>query len=402
MSWKRTSSMDEKVKFIGDCLLGEEPMAVLCARYEISRQTGYKLKRRYLAQGAEGLLERSRAPRGHGRATPDDVVQQILALRRAKPHWGPKKLLARLGRLDPALALPSHATVSNILHREGLIVPRRARQRRLTVDQPFAAVEVANDAWCIDFKGWFATRDAVRCDPFTVTDAFSRFVLGVEIMEPKTLPVQAHMDALFKEHGLPVAIRSDNGAPFASTGAGGLSQLSVRWAKMGIRLERIWPGRPQQNGRHERMHRTLKDDACQSPGADAADQQRMFDAFRHEFNLERPHEAIGQRLPADLYEPSPRPFAEPKDDPDYGEDEVRRVRSSGEIKWNGTMLYVSDALVGEAVGITKCDNGDHLIRFAQVRLGLIERTTGKLLRFGPGRPPRAKAKPQINQNVSAM
>jgi transposase InsO family protein len=403
MSWKSVSEMDEKLRFIADCLSGMVTMTDLCARYGISRQTGYELKRRYAAEGLAGLAARSRAPHRHGRATSPALVERIVELRRSKPHWGPKKLLAVLQRSAPDEAWPGHATVSQIVRQAGLAKPRQASRHRVAVDQPFAAVEAANDTWCIDFKGWFETADAIRCDPFTVTDALSRYLLDVRIMAPTAEPVEACMDALFQEHGVPLAIRSDNGPPFASTGAGGLTRLSARWAKMGIRLERIRPGTPQQNGRHERMHRTLKAEACQPPAADAAEQQRRFDAFRHEYNFERPHEALNQRSPAQLYQNSPRRFFEPKGDPDYGQDEVRRVRSGGEIKWDGGMLYVSDALIGEAVGITECEGGDCLVRFANVRLGLIDRRTGKLARFGPGRPPRTEARsPNPNPKLSGM
>jgi len=222
---------------------------------------------------------------------------------------------------------------------------------------------------------------------------FSRYLLAVQAIEPVTEAVQAKMDELFEEHGLPVAIRSDNGTPFASSGAGGLTRLSARWAKMGIRLERIWPGKPQQNGRHERMHGTLKPEACQPPAATVAHQQDRFDAFRREFNHERPHEALGQRQPAEFYRPSPRPFVEPAGDLDYGSDElVRRVRSSGEIKWRGSLLFLSEAIIGEAVGLSQRPDGHWLIRFADVALGLIDCSSGKLSRFGAGRPPRTKAR----------
>jgi transposase InsO family protein len=394
MPWKLTSVMDEKLQFMSECLAGDEPMTVLCERYGISRQTGYELKRRYATEGPSGLAARSRAPHHHGRATSAQLVVRIVNLRRSKPHWGPKKLLAVLEREDPSQAWPAPATVSDILRREGLSHPRRSHRRPLTLDAPFAAVEGVNDAWCIDFKGWFETRDGERCDPFTVTDAFSRYLLGLRIMTPSTEPVQAQMDELFKNHGVPASIRSDNGSPFASSGAGGLTQLSARWAKMGIRLERIWPGRPQQNGRHERMHRTLKAEACQPPAATLIQQQARFDAFRHEFNCERPHEALGQRRPGEVYEPSTRPFVEPSGDPDYGEDLVRRVRSSGEIKWNGSLLFLSEVIVGEAVGLAERPDGHWLVRFADVPLALIDRKTNKLARFGPGRPPRPKPIPQ--------
>jgi len=297
-----------------------------------------------------------------------------------------------LARLDPSVAWPSASTVSEILRREGLSRPRRTRRRSLSVDQPFADVTAANDAWCIDFKGWFRTGDGVRCDPVTVSDAFSRYLLGLEIVAPDTEAVAPVVERLFREHGLPRAIRSDNGPPFASAGAGGLSRLSVTWAKLGIRLERIYPGKPQQNGRHERMHGTLKRETCDPPAATAAEQQLRFDAFRDAFNDERPHEALGQCPPREFYGNSPRPYPDRIEDPDYGPDEaVRRVRSSGEIKWRGTRRHISEALVGEIVGIRERDDGNWIVRFAHVPLVLIDRYSGKIARFSAGRPPSTKS-----------
>jgi putative transposase len=392
MPWIEGSVRDQKLLFVADCLRGEASMTALCERYGISRQTGYVLKERFLAEGPSGLEERSRAPLHHGRATPAELVARLMEARQRWPYWGPKKLLAKLSREEPQLAWPSASTGSEILRREGLSQPRRRRRRPLTVEQPFLAVTAANDAWCIDFKGWFRTADGKRCCPFTVTDAFSRYLLAVEVIDPVTEAVQATMDRLFAQYGLPTSIRSDNGTPFASTGAGGLTRLSARWAKMGIRLERIWPGKPQQNGRHERMHRTLKAEACQPPSANAADQQSRFDIFRNEFNHERPHEALGQHQPAEFYRPSPRPFVEPVGDVAYGpHEQVRRIRSSGEIRWRGSLLFVSEAITGETVAVSKRPDGHWLIRFADVALGLIDRSSGKLVRLGAGRPPRSQA-----------
>ncbi len=328
----------------------------------------------------------------HGLATPPELVTRLIEARKRRPHWGPKKLLAKLAQEHPDLVWPSASTGSEILRREGLSEPRRRRRRPLTVEQPFLDVTAPNDAWCIDFKGWFRTVDGQRCYPFTVTDAYSRYLLAVEVIDPVGQAVQAVMDKLFKEYGVPVSIRSDNGTPFASTGAGGLTRLSAGWAKMGIRLERIWPGKPQQNGRHERMHGTLKAEACRPPSANAADQQKRFDAFRHEFNHERPHEALGQRQPAEFYRPSPRPFVEPAGDIAYGpHEQVRRIRSTGEIRWGGSLLFVSEAIIGETVAISRRHDGHWLIRFADVALGLIDHSSGKLFRLGAGRPPRSQA-----------
>jgi len=393
MPWKVTSAMHSKLHFVVECLSGEEPMSVLCERYGISRETGYKWKRRFAEEGAHGLEERSRAPHHHGRATAAELVAELIEARRRKPYWGPKKLLAILSRQHPDWSWPAPSTVADLLRREGLSQPRRHRRPALTVEQPFAAVVAPNDAWCIDFKGWFRTAEGIRCDPFTVSDAHSRYLLGLEIIEPVSAAVGKVTDRLFREHGLPKTIRSDNGPPFASSGAGGLTRLSARWVKMGIGLERIYPGKPQQNGRHERMHRTLKAETCKPPAETATQQQRRFDAFVREYNLERPHEALGQRSPAELYRASPREFCERLEVPCYGpHEQVRRVRSNGEVKWRGELIYISEALIGEAVGISERYDGHWLVSFADVPLVLIDRKTRKPSRFGPGRPPNNPAK----------
>lgn len=392
MPWKATSVMQARVQFISDWLRGDEPVTVLCERYGISRETGYQWKRRFELEGAAGLQDRSRAPHRHGRATPADLVVELIEARRRKPYWGPRKLLALVSKAHPDWRWPSPSTVADILRREGLSAPRRRRRRALTVEQPFLDVAQPNDAWCIDFKGWFRTGDGRRCDPLTTSDAASRYLLGAQIVEPVTEAVGKATDVLFREHGVPSCLRSDNGPPFASSGAGGLTRLSARWAKMGIRLERIYPGKPQQNGRHERMHGTLKAQTCDPPAATVAEQQQRLDAFRHEYNFERPHEALGLRPPGEFYTASPRPFQERLEDPCYGpHEQVRRVRSSGEIRWRGGLVFISEALIGELVGISERDDGHHLVRFADVKLVLIDRYTEKPTRFGPGRPPKDPA-----------
>jgi len=234
-------------------------------------------------------------------------------------------------------------------------------------------VSAANDVWCPDFKGWFRTGDGRRCDPFTLTDAHSRYLLRCQaVARPDEENVRPIFAAAFKEHGLPLAIRSDNGPPFASAGVGGLSRLAVWWIKLGIRPERIVAGKPQQNGRHERVHRTLNQETATPPAASLPAQQERFDAFRTIYNNERPHEALGQQTPASLYAPSPRPYPHRVEDPHYGDEvAVRRVRSNGQIKWAGELIFVGEALIGEPVGILETEGGDWLVRYAEIELGYI-------------------------------
>ena len=295
------------------------------------------------------------------------------------------------------MAWPAASTIGDLLRREGLIEARRRRRRPIAQGEVAAAAGVPNAEWSIDFKGWFRTRDGKRCDPLTITDADSRFLIDCRIVEPTTEGTWPVIERAMRDLGLPRALRSDNGAPFASTGAGGLTRLSVRWVKLGIVLERIDPGAPQQNGRHERMHGTLKAETSKPPAATPAEQQARFDSFRHDFNDNRPHEALGQVTPTSRYHPSPRPYPSRIEEPWYDADHaVRRVRSSGEIKWGGEFIYVSEALAGEPVGIAETEAGDWIVRFATIDLGLIDRRTQKLRRFTAGRPSRREARPEQN------
>ena len=360
----------------------------------ISRKTGYKWLGRYREQGPEGLVERSRAPHRHGRSMAPELAEAIVALRRERPHWGPRKLRAVLMGERPEAVWPAASTMGDLLRAEGLVSSRRRRRRRVAAPgRPFRAVTAPNDVWCIDFKGWFRTRDGERCDPLTVSDAYSRFLLACVIVPPRTDTVRVAVEQLFKRYGLPLAIRSDNGAPFAGTGAGGLSRLSVGWIKAGIALERIEPGQPQQNGRHERMHRTLKAETAKPPAASAGRQQVRFDRFRQDFNDDRPHEALGQQPPAAFYRPSLRPYPERLDEPWYDAwHAMRRVRTDGSIKWGGDLVFISETLKGEPVGIAETDSGDWIVRFADIDLGIIDRRTKKLHGFRAARPGRAEAK----------
>jgi putative transposase len=373
MPWNETCRMDERTQFIARMLAGEDEMTGLCREYGISRKTGYKWLGRYRSDGAAGLVDRSHAPLRHGQAHEVAVVQAVLELRERWPRWGPKKLRVKLGERHPELAVPAASTIGEWLRRAGLVGRSRRRRHCPVYTQPFAAVTAANDVWCTDFKGWFRTGDGRRCDPFTLSDAHSRYLLRCQaVTRPDEANVRPIFEGAFKEHGLPRAIRSDNGPPFACSGVGGLSRLAVWWIKLGIRPERIVAGKPQQNGRHERVHRTLKEETAMPPADSLLTQQQRFDVFRVVYNSERPHEALAQQTPAALYAPSPRHYPDRIEDPSYGADiAVRRVRSNGQIKWAGELVFVGEALIGEAVGVVETEAGDWLVRYADVELGYI-------------------------------
>lgn len=293
----------------------------------------------------------------------------------------------------PAVSWPAPSTIGDLLRRHGLS-DRRRRRAYLPGPPPaaFAPIVAPNDLWCIDFKGWFRTADGRRCDPLTVTDACSRYALVCTIVAPRHLPVEAAVRAAFERYGLPKAIRSDNGVPFAAAGPGGLSRLSLAWLKAGIALERIAPGQPQQNGRHERFHRTLKDETSRPPAANLREQQARFDAFCHDYNHLRPHEALGQRPPASLWRPSPRRYPETLAEPWYdAHHAVRRVRASGEIKWGGQAIFISETLAGEPVGIAETHSGEWLVRYANIELGIIDPRRNRLIRFVPPKADRKRA-----------
>ena len=393
MPWQESCVADSKVRFINDWLSGDWTMTGLCAAHGISRQAGYEAIARFTAQGLAGLAPRSSAPHRHGRRTPEANREAIVGLRLARPHWGPKKLRARLVALHPETAWPAPSTIGDLLRQEGLVAPCRRRRSALPSGcEPFAAIGGANDLWCLDFKGWFRTDDGQRCDPLTISDAYSRFLIDCRIVAPTGEGVAPVVERALRDLGLPRAIRTDNGPPFASTGAGGLTRLAVHWVKLGIRLQRIEPGQPQQNGRHERLHKTLKRETTCPPAANAEAQQRRFDGWRHDYNDVRPHEALQQLPPTRFYQPSPRPYPQRVEEPVYpAECATRRVRGNGEIRWGGELVFVSEALAGEPVGIAETEAGDWLVRFADLELGVIERGRKKLRRFFAGRPAREEA-----------
>lgn len=374
MPWKDTSPEAEQIRFIQRWQAGGDTFGALCHQFGISRKTGYKRLHRFQAGGWEGLGDLSRAPHRQPQRTEEAVVQRLIQAKQAHSTWGPKKLVAWLREQAPGTAWPAPSTAGELLQRAGLVQPRKRRRHAAPWSQPFAAAQEPNDVWCLDLKGWFRTGDGVRVDPLTVADAATRFLLVCQgLRHPRGPEVRRVLERAFREYGLPGAIRTDNGPPFASVGLGGLSPLAVWWIKLGILPERIVPGHPEQNGRLERFHRTLKAETAQPPEATGHRQQRAFDTFRQRYNQERPHEALGQEPPARRYRRSWRSYPARVLAPEYEPGViVRRVRRNGQIKWKGGLLYLSEALRGERVGLQPQDERFWAVQFGPLRLGLLD------------------------------
>lgn len=371
MPWHERSRMDERVQFIGDYQRQRCTMTALCDRYGVSRKTGYKWVARYEAEGAAALAARSSRPGHSPQATAAGIVTAIVAMRERYPTWGGKKIIARLGEKHPRWTMPAISTANDILHRHGLVTPRR---RRRAVGHPGYHPTVAtapNDVWTTDFKGEFRTADAQLCYPLTLCDAFSRYLLTCRgLRAPTTAGAFAAFQCAFREYGLPTVIRSDNGQPFAAPSLGRLSRLSVWWIRLGIRPELIEPASPYQNGAHERMHRTLKAETTRPAAADLARQQRRFGRFQRIYNRERPHEAIAQRPPARLYTTSARTLPRRLPPLEYpGHYERRRVDAAGAIAWHSQPMTISRVLIHEHIGLEPIDDGLWDLHFGPIRLG---------------------------------
>lgn len=379
MPWKETSAVDERMRFVMDVQRGERSKAAVCRGYGISRPTGDKWLDRYEAEGLAGLVDRSRAPRGHANEVAEELAELIVALRRRHGRWGPKKLRVLLERKYPQMRWPACSTMGEILRRAGLTSPRRRRRRTPPHTEPFASCDGPNAVWCADFKGWFRTGDGRRCDPLTISDAHSRYLLRIQgLSETRHGVVRPLFEATFRQYGLPGAIRTDNGSPFASRGLGGLSRLSVWWLKLGIVPERIEPGCPEQNGRHERMHLTVKQETASPPERDLRRQQGAFDRFRAEFNEVRPHEALGQVCPGRVYVRSPREYHEPGE-VEYPEGlAVRRVKGNGVFHWRGQVVFVGEAFGGERIGLAEVEDGRWGVYFCGRALGVVDERRRKV------------------------
>jgi transposase InsO family protein len=373
--------MEEKLRFVFEHQQGERSMKELCEGYEISRETGYVWLRRYGELGWEGLVEKSREPRRHPNQTAAEIEKRIVAVREAHMKWGPRKLKRVLEREEPGRVWPAVSTMGALLKREGMIVGRRKRKRTAPYTEPLAHAEGPNRVWCADFKGWFRSGDGERIDPLTISDAHSRYLLRCQAVEKTgTARVQAIFEAAFREYGLPEAIRTDNGAPFATHALAGLSRLAVWWIKLGIVPERIEAGHPEQNGRHERMHRTLKQETAEPPAANRRAQQRAFDRFCKEYNEVRPHEALGMKTPAETYEPSSRRFPAREPELEYPDSMlVRQVGSKGQFRWNKHEVFVTEVLWGERIGLLPVDDHCFTVYFGPVALARFDNRQAFLL-----------------------
>lgn len=375
MPWSQTSPMDQRTQFIADFLRDCLSITDLCQLYNVSRKTGYKWIERYLRSGPAGLEERSRKPRGSPNATADEIVTAILEARRRHPSWGGKKLLTLLHKRYPRWELPGRSTVCDILSRHGMVPKKRTRRRIGHPGKPTSAILAPNDVWSADYKGQFRTGNGVYCYPLTVADGFSRYLLGCQALSSTAVAeAKPVFVRLFKEYGLPKRIRTDNGVPFATNTLARLSSLSAWWVRLGILPELIEPGKPQQNGRHERMHRTLKAETTRPAAGSLAAQQRKFNVFREEFNHERPHEALDMHTPAEIYVPSPREMPNKLSPLEYpNRFEVRYVSANGGIRWkHHAWVNVSSVCIGEYVGLEEIDDGIWNVYFGPLKLGRLD------------------------------
>lgn len=375
MAWETRGVMDGRVQFVALVLEGVVPMSVACARFGISRKCGYKWLERYERLGPAGLEDRSRAPLRCPHAVGEEVAARIIAFKRAHMDLGPKKIVALLCARHPEVAWPAPSTAGDILARAQLVGPRQRRARATPAGDGAICCDSPNELWCADFKGWFETGDGRRCTPLTISDAHTRYFLRCQGMGAYTgyEQVRPLFEACFREHGLPLRLRTDNGPPFASVGLGGLSRLCVWWMRLGIRVERIRPGHPEQNGRLERLHRTLKQYTATPPQATLRKQQDAFRRFMHYYNHERPHEALGQKAPATLYVASPLPFPARLPLPEYPSHyTVRKVDDVGRVRWHTAKVPIALALTGQDIAFEPIEDARYRVWFMNTPLAIFD------------------------------
>lgn len=381
MPWKETCVMDLKMQLIADWLRGEHGVSELSRGYGVSRKTVYKWIGRYREEGAGGLQERSRTPHRCPHAVAPEVVEQIVATKRAHPSFGPKKVMDRLRMTQPQVSWPADSTAGEILKAAGLVKKRRYKRPYPADPQPFELGDRTNALWSVDYKGQYPRAGGRWCYPLTLTDNASRYLLGCHgVSATDYAQAKPVLEGVFREYGLPEGILSDNGSPFASRSAGGLTRLSKWWIELGIRVHRTKPGTPTQNARHERMHGSLNRAIGERMrGGSLMQQQLALQAFREEFNEQRSHEALGRRTPASVYQPSPRPYSPVVRPIEYDVDQaIRNVRHNGEIKWSGHLIYLSELLARHRVGLREVDHDRVEVRYSFHLLGHINLKTARL------------------------
>ena len=385
MPWKELDLVEQRFRFIEEWRSEDYSLAELCRHYEITRATGYKWVRRYEAGGLESLGDRSRAPHHHPNELPEEMEELVLSLRSGHPSWGAPKIRAKIRQDHAALSLPAESTIGAILQRNGLTLPRGKRRPRRASASPLVEPARSNHVWSADFKGWFHAGDGTRIDPLTITDNYSRYLFRCQSLNAAdTLHSKPVFQAAFREFGLPERIRTDNGSPFGSNGESGLTGLSAWWIRLGIIPEKIQPGKPQQNGRHERMHRTLKQETASPPARNRRRQQERFDRFREEYNEHRPHQALGQKTPGSVYTASPRAYPERLREAEYPAGwAVRRISPGGQMRWKLHRVFISHAMEGDAIGLEPIDDGVWRVWYHAWLAGIFDEATLRLNRPTP-------------------
>lgn len=377
MTWRVTNMKEERHKFVLEAIESKKTFLELCHNYNISPKTGYKWYRKFLEDGEKGLEDSSRRPKSNPTKIAINVEECIISIKKEFVRWGPKKIQAEIKEHYPNIAIPSEGSIFNILKRHDLVFSRTYR-RHVAMTSPLKECLEPNDVWMYDFKGWFTTSDGKKCEPLTITDGFSRFLLACRHMTRKrTSDVWEILEVLFLEFGLPIKIRSDNGPPFASLSVGRLSPLAIKLIKVGVTPEWIEPGCPQQNGRHERFHLTLKQETAMPPALTLSLQQEKFEQFKQYYNERRPHEALGQKVPKTIYKSSPRIWDGKFRSPEYSSDcEVRKVGTAGNITWKGKAFFIGETLAKEYVALKEVELGIMEVSYGPIILGQIDLNKG--------------------------
>jgi len=380
MPWNVRTQLEKRKEFIDEVVYKKQDITTACQRYGISRKTGHKWLSRFRGHGESGLKDRSRRPRRSPNQTKESIVEVLIKKKQRYPKWGPKKIRVLLKR-EGIEGLPSKATIGRIFERYDLVKKKRRRSKRIRARQDLTRPMYANHVWAVDFKGWFKTRDGKRCEPLTITDLYSRYLIECYALEnTRTEAVQGVFERVFKKYGLPLIIRSDNGSPFSSQALCGLSRLSVWWMKLGIMPELIEPAHPEQNGEHERMHRTLKHELLDEVGKNITRQQMRFEEWKKEFNEIRPHEALGMQTPDKYYKKSERRYKLLKIGFEYPtEYATRSVKKDGYIRYGGSLYYLTETLKKEKVGLKQLNPQETEIYFQTKRIGKIIKGHNKVL-----------------------